>query len=62
MSTLPLELHEVLEEEYLSMYGPLERPPVGDVVLLDGRWASNILQECGLPADDPGAALKALIK
>jgi len=61
MSTLPLELHEVLEEEYLSMYGPLERPPVGDVVLLDGRWAAEILQECGLPAADPGAVLRTLI-
>ena len=59
MSSLPLELHQVLEEEYVSMYGPLQRPKATyeteDVI--DVRWANVILHECGLPTADSQAAI-----
>ena len=29
MASLPLDVHQVLEEEYVSMYGPLDRPKTG---------------------------------
>jgi patatin-like phospholipase len=65
MTSLPLELHQVLEEEYVSMYGPLERPPAvyrpADV--LDLRWAHTILRECVLtpPGEvSPEAVARAL--
>jgi len=50
MPSLPLELHQVLEEEYASMYGPLPRPPVGydEKQIVDQRWARVILWECGI--------------
>jgi hypothetical protein len=60
MTSLPLELYQVLEGEYTSMYGPLERPPstytAADV--LDLRWARSILHQCGLAvsAEEAGVA------
>lgn len=50
MATLPLELHHVLEEEYVSMYGPLEksRTAYDADQLVDERWARHILYECGV--------------
>jgi hypothetical protein len=50
MSRLPLEVHEVLEEEYATMYGPLTRPPYKYSVtdITDGTWAMCIVAECGL--------------
>ena len=54
MPSLPREVHEVLEQEYVSMYGPLPRVDVGyrpeDVV--DVQWAIRILRACALD-DDP---------
>ncbi|MEA2239318.1 MAG: hypothetical protein QOC81_4042 [Thermoanaerobaculia bacterium] len=53
MPTLPLELHEVLEEEYVSMYGSLLRPvpKYSPADIKDERGAIRILAECGLPTD-----------
>jgi hypothetical protein len=48
MSTLPLEVHEVLEEEYRAMHGA----PSGQTVdyasleMLDEPWACSILRAC----------------
>ncbi|HSS50020.1 MAG TPA: patatin-like phospholipase family protein [Thermoanaerobaculia bacterium] len=53
---MPLELYQVLEEEYISMYGPLERPSsdYGEADVLDLRWALAILKECEIrPAAQP---------
>jgi hypothetical protein len=50
MPTLPLDLHEVLEEEYVSMYGSLDRPGP-EYALADIRdpwWARAILSDCGI--------------
>ncbi|HET7435821.1 MAG TPA: patatin-like phospholipase family protein [Thermoanaerobaculia bacterium] len=53
MSSLPLELHQVLEEEYVSMYGPLPRGRVDYAAedILDAVWARAVLHECGPEAD-----------
>src|SRR5687767_13067586 len=53
MSSLPREVHEVLEHEYVSMYGPL---PCVDVSytpeqIVDVQWVLSILRTCEL-ADD----------
>ncbi|MGH8575500.1 MAG: patatin-like phospholipase family protein, partial [Gammaproteobacteria bacterium] len=70
---MPLELHEVLEEEYVSMYGPLPRPSreYDEKDILDHDWAGVILQEvetimdkgCGRAADGKTVAqeLSALV-
>jgi Patatin-like phospholipase len=54
MASLPREVHEVLEQEYVSMYGPLDRVDVkyakDDIV--DVQWALAILRACELAADD----------
>jgi hypothetical protein len=53
--SLPRELHEVLEQEYVSMYGPLPAVDVlytSDEDVTDERWASAILRTCGLAYDD----------
>ncbi len=52
MSSLPLEVHEVLEQEYVSMYGPLEEiaPTYTPDQIVDAAWAVSILDACGLPA------------
>jgi len=49
MTSLPLEVHHVLEEEYVSMYGPLDRPPVtyDASQILDRADARRILRACG---------------
>jgi Patatin-like phospholipase len=49
MSSLPLEVDEVLEQEYVSMYGPLEGKPserYGTDDILDETWARRILTAC----------------
>jgi hypothetical protein len=50
MASLPLELHEVLEQEYVSMYGPLKRPEYGELYdseqIVDVEWAHRILSAC----------------
>jgi hypothetical protein len=52
--SLPREVHEVLEQEYVSMYGPL---PVSTArydqgQLHDPRWARSILRTCDLAFDE----------
>jgi len=61
MTSLPLELYQVLEDEYVSMYGPLDRPPsiYAAADILDLRWARSILEECGLPVAADAATLAA---
>ena len=48
MSSLPREVHEVLEQEYVSMYGPLERVGVEYTAeqIVDVDWAISILRAC----------------
>ncbi|MEA2336880.1 MAG: hypothetical protein QOE82_887, partial [Thermoanaerobaculia bacterium] len=50
MSSLPFEVHEVLEQEYVSMHGPLEVPPpeYGPDDIIDEAWALKILDDCGM--------------
>jgi Patatin-like phospholipase len=66
--SLPLELHEVLEQEYVSMYGPIaNRPERGysAAQILDVAWAATILRDCGRPAattaEEIATALTALV-
>ncbi|HXH39297.1 MAG TPA: patatin-like phospholipase family protein, partial [Thermoanaerobaculia bacterium] len=65
MSSLPLEVHEVLEEEYVSMYGPIDRPTSGSKYegdVIDEPWARAIFGDCGIdPGSDIEAALNTLI-
>jgi hypothetical protein len=51
--SLPLELYQVLEEEYVSMYGPLQRlsPLYSAGDILDLQRVRDILRECGLLPD-----------
>jgi hypothetical protein len=48
-SVLPLEVHEVLEEEYRTIYD--EEPPpsvrANQFEILDPKWACAILEKCG---------------
>lgn len=57
--SLPREVHEVLEQEYVSMYGPL--PAVDakyeDDQICDLQWARAILRACNLAYDDLSAAV-----
>ncbi len=52
MASLPLEVHQVLEEEYVSMYGPLDRPKTGvdydDKQVLNSERVCDALRNCGL--------------
>ena len=65
MSTLPLEVHEVLEEEYVSMYGQLTLPESGaqytDEQILDPAGARRILEECKIKCDSVLEALNGLV-
>ena len=53
MSSLPREVHEVLEHEYVSMYGPLDTVEIGyhDEDIIDVHWTLRILRACDLDAD-----------
>ena len=53
MSSLPREVHEVLEHEYVSMYGPLERVKVAyrSDQVVDVQWVLSILRACELDND-----------
>ena len=53
MTTLPLELHEVLEEEYVSMYGPLDRPvpKYASRDISDEPCVIRMLAECDLATE-----------
>ena len=48
MSTLPLDVHEVLEEEYCAMYGAAPGAAVdyASFQILDEAWACSILRAC----------------
>src|SRR5258708_20349464 len=50
MSSLPFEVHEVLEQEYVSMYGDLKVPPpeYGDGDIIDEAWARAVCDACGV--------------
>jgi hypothetical protein len=66
MSSVPLEVHEVLEQEFVSMHGELQGIPgpaykEGD--LLDPSWGRIILSACALdPGEDLLAALNRLVE
>jgi patatin-like phospholipase len=53
MASFPLELHQVLEEEYVSMYGPLARLGAlyDEKQVLDLQWARVLLHDCGIDVD-----------
>ncbi len=60
MSSLPFEVHEVLEQEYVSMYGPID-VPLPDYTkddIIDEPWARAILLRCGI--DAPGEIVAVL--
>jgi hypothetical protein len=64
MSSLPFEVHEVLEQEYVSMYGPIDilSPDYTEGDIIDEAWARAIFLKCGI--DVPNgvvAALNALV-
>jgi hypothetical protein len=64
MSTLPLDVHEVLEQEYEALHGRLDgmpEPPYGAEDLTDEEWAKGCLAKCKLPAEDPLATANAII-
>lgn len=61
MPSMSLELHQVLEEEYVAMYGPLERPPTDYTAeqIANVPLAWRVLWECGFAVGteaDPDAA------
>src|SRR3954453_11308266 len=60
MSSLPFEVHEVLEQEYVSMYGDLDVPPpeYGAKDIIDPAWARAVCDACGV---DCGAGLEAAL-
>jgi hypothetical protein len=64
MSSLPYEVHEVLEQEYVSMYGPIDvpSPDYTPADIIDEPWALAIFLKCGIGAPgDVVAALNALV-
>ncbi|HEY0156858.1 MAG TPA: patatin-like phospholipase family protein [Thermoanaerobaculia bacterium] len=52
--SLPREVHEVLEQEYVSMYGPLPaiEARYRKDQIADARWARSILRTCDLAYDE----------
>ncbi|HEX3579215.1 MAG TPA: hypothetical protein VHY33_11690, partial [Thermoanaerobaculia bacterium] len=50
MSSLPFEVHEVLEQEYVAMYGDLAVPPpkYGQDDIIDPAWARAVCDACGV--------------
>lgn len=64
MSTLPLDVHEVLEQEYEAIHGELEGLPGPQYLvddLLDAKWATTCLTRCQLPSADPIATANAIV-
>jgi hypothetical protein len=64
MSSLPFEVHEVLEQEYVSMYGDLAVPPpeygAGDII--DEAWGRAVCDVCSVDVSAGlVAALNALV-
>jgi hypothetical protein len=64
MSSLPFEVHEVLEQEYVAMYGPVEVPPpeYGEGDIIDPAWGHAVCDACGVDCG-PGLvpALNSLV-
>ena len=60
MSSLPFEVHEVLEQEYAAMYGDLDVPPpqYGKTDIIDEAWARAVCDACGV--DISGGLVPAL--
>jgi hypothetical protein len=56
MSSLPLEVHEVLEQEYVTMHGALDPLPTGaryrEEDVLDPECIRGPLADCGIKCDD----------
>jgi hypothetical protein len=60
MSSLPFEVHEVLEQEYVAMYGDLDVPPpeYGPGDIIDEAWARVVCDACSV--DISGGLVPAL--
>src|SRR5436305_12604535 len=50
MASLPFEVHEVLEQEYVSTYGDLEvrSPRYAQGGIIDEAWARAVCAACGV--------------
>jgi uncharacterized membrane protein len=63
MTSLPLDVHEVLEQEYEAIHGPLaDKPPATyrPEDILDENWATKCLAACKIEGA-PLAAINALV-
>lgn len=64
MTSLPLDVHEVLEQEYEAIHGPLaNKPPAAyrPEDIIDAEWAKGCLAVCGFGGETL-AALNALVE
>jgi hypothetical protein len=64
MSSLPFDVHEVLEQEYVSMYGPLDGVPPPEYApsdIVDEPWARKILSDCQFTESTVLATLNGFI-
>ncbi|HKS23637.1 MAG TPA: patatin-like phospholipase family protein [Thermoanaerobaculia bacterium] len=64
MTSLPLDVHEVLEQEYEAIHGPLTNKPPATYRsedITDPEWAKGCLLACGFGGDTL-AALNALVE
>src|ERR1043165_2040255 len=64
MTSLPLDVHEVLEQEYEAIHGPLGNKPPATYQpedIIDAEWAKGCLAVCGFGGDSL-AALNALVE
>src|ERR1043165_5996905 len=64
MTSLPLDVHEVLEQEYEAIHGPLANKPPATYQpedIIDAEWAKGCLAVCGFGGDSL-AALNALVE
>ena len=54
MTSLPLDVHEVLEQEYEALHGPLQNKPPATYQpdeIIDPDWAKGCLAACGFSGD-----------
>ncbi len=64
MTSLPLDVHEVLEQEYEAIHGRLDdKPPATyrEKDIIDPEWAKSYLAACGLKGE-PLAVLNGLVE
>ena len=64
MTSLPLDVHEVLEQEYEAIHGPLtDTPPATyrEKDIVDAEWAKSYLAACGFKGE-PFDVLKGLVE